>query len=196
MFEISSSPVRAVIVTHAVMSVPALVMKIFEPLITHCPSRSSAVVRVGARVGAGARLGQPERRELLAGRELGQPFLLLLLGAEEEDRHRAERRVRGHRDRDRRVDPRQLLDRDRVGERVGAGAAVLLGDRHAHQPELGELRDELVREAVLAVELLGGRRDPLLGELANGGADELVLGREVEVHAERRVASSTISRTP
>ena len=42
-----------------------------------------------------------------------------------------------------------------------AGAAVLLRDRHAHQPELGQLGDELVREAVLAVELLGDRRDPL-----------------------------------
>jgi hypothetical protein len=46
MFEISSSPVRAVIVTHAVMSVPAFVMNIFEPLITQRPSRNSAVVRV------------------------------------------------------------------------------------------------------------------------------------------------------
>ena len=46
MFEISPSPVRAVIVTQAVMSVPALVMNIFAPSITHCPSRSSAVVVV------------------------------------------------------------------------------------------------------------------------------------------------------
>ena len=45
-FEISSSPVRAVIVTQAVMSVPAFVMKIFEPLTTQEPSRSSARVRV------------------------------------------------------------------------------------------------------------------------------------------------------
>ena len=45
-FEISSGPVRAVIVTQAVMSVPAFVMKIFEPFTTHSPSRSSAVVRV------------------------------------------------------------------------------------------------------------------------------------------------------
>ena len=59
--------------------------------------------------------------------------------------------------------------------RVGAGAAVLLGNRHPHQPELGQLRDELVREAVLAVELLGDRGDPLLRELAHGGADEFVL---------------------
>ncbi len=46
MFEISSSPVRAVIVTQALMSVPAFVMKILEPLTTHSPSRSSARVRV------------------------------------------------------------------------------------------------------------------------------------------------------
>ena len=46
MFEISSSPVRAVSVTPHVMSVPALVMKSFEPFTTHEPSRSSAVVRV------------------------------------------------------------------------------------------------------------------------------------------------------
>jgi hypothetical protein len=46
MLEISPSPVSAVIVTHALMSVPALVMKIFEPLITHRPSRKSARVRV------------------------------------------------------------------------------------------------------------------------------------------------------
>ena len=36
------------IVTQAVMSVPAFVMKIFEPLITHRPSRGSAVVRAAA----------------------------------------------------------------------------------------------------------------------------------------------------
>ena len=35
----------AVIVTQAVMSVPALVMKIFEPSTTHSPSSSRAVVR-------------------------------------------------------------------------------------------------------------------------------------------------------
>ena len=44
--EISPSPVTAVIVTHAVMSVPAFVMNIFAPSITHSPSSSRAVVRV------------------------------------------------------------------------------------------------------------------------------------------------------
>ena len=86
-------------------------------------------------------------------------------------------------DRDRRVDPGQLLDRERVGDGVAAGAAVLLRDRQAHQPELAELGDELVREARLAVELLGHRRHLLPRELAHGVADELLLLREIEVHA-------------
>ena len=46
MFEISFSPVSAVTVTQAVMSVPAFVMNIFEPSTTQLPSRSSARVRV------------------------------------------------------------------------------------------------------------------------------------------------------
>ena len=46
MFEVSEAPVCAVIVTHDVMSVPAFVMKIFEPLTIHLPSRASARVRV------------------------------------------------------------------------------------------------------------------------------------------------------
>ena len=81
-FEISSSPVRAVIVTQAVMSVPALVMKIFEPLTIHSPSRSSAGRARGRRVRARAGLGQPEGRELPARGEVGQPLPLLLLGPE------------------------------------------------------------------------------------------------------------------
>ena len=46
MFEISSSPVRAVIVTMPEISVPAFVMNIFEPSITQSPPSSRAVVRV------------------------------------------------------------------------------------------------------------------------------------------------------
>jgi hypothetical protein len=170
-------------------------MKIFEPLITHCPSRSSAVVRAFAASEPAPGSVRPNAASFLPEVRSGSHCCFC---AVEEDRHRAERGVRRHRDCHRRVDPRQLLDGDRVGERVGSGAAVLLRERHAHQTELGQLRYELVREAVLAVELRGDRSDPLLRELANGRPNELVLGREVEVHSgeERRVASSTIRRTP
>ena len=43
-------------------------------------------------------------------------------------------------------------------------------------------RDELHGEAALAVELLGDRRDALPGERADGVAEQLLLGAEVEIH--------------
>jgi hypothetical protein len=106
--------------------------------------------------------------------------------------------VRCDRDRDRRIDPRQLFDRDRVRDGVCACAAVLLRDGHPHQAELGELGDELVRETVLTIELGRDGRDPRLRELAHGVSDELLLLRQVEVHAAAASlsASSQISRTP
>ena len=87
------------------------------------------VAGVRARLG----LGQPERAERLARAQPRQPLALLLLGAEQVDRLGAERGVRAQRDRHRGVHPRQLLDRERVGERVAAAAAVLLGERDPHQ---------------------------------------------------------------
>ena len=59
-----------------------------------------------------------------------------------------------HRDGDAhaRVGARELLEHEDVREKVRARAAVFLRDADAHEPELGELRDQLVREPM--------RRDP------------------------------------
>src|SRR5262249_35705987 len=134
-FEISSSSVRAVIVTHAVMSVPALVMNIFAPSITQLPSRRTAVValepasdpapgrRGAARPPAGGR-GRNQPGGRFPGGRGGAPPPPLLLGAEQEDRHRPGGGMGGDGDRARRVDAGQLLDGDRVRERVAAAAAV------------------------------------------------------------------------
>ena len=105
--------------------------------------------------------------------------------------------MRRERDRDRGVDARQLLDDDCVRDRVRARAAVLLGDRHPHQPELGELRDEVVGEALLAVELGRDRSDAVARELAHGLANELLLLGEVEVQAAsaRRARRSVARRS-
>ena len=153
----------------------------------------------GAGVRARVRLGEPERGQPAAGGEVREPPFLLLLGAEEVDRHRPERGVGGDGDRDGRVDPRQLLDRDRVGDGVAARAAVALVDRDAHQAEPGHLAHELDGEARLAIELLGDGRDPLARERADGVADQLLLGSEVEVHAGRdgsRAASAVDRPVP
>ena len=172
----------AVIVTQPEMSVPALVMNCLAPSTTHSPSSSLAVVRVLPASEPASGSVRPKAASLRAGGQLRHPLGLLLVRAPEVDRHRAERGVGGHRDRHRGVDPGQLLDRERVGERVGAAAPVLLRERDAHQAELAHLRDELVGKRLGAVELLGDRRHLVAGEVAHGVAQQPLLVGEVEVH--------------
>ena len=171
--------------THRVMSVPAFVMKTLAPFTTQVPSRSVAVVRVAPASEPASGSVSPNAARRSPRASGGIQSLLLLVAAEEVDRHRPERGVRCERDRHRRVDAGELLDRDRVGERVAARASELLGERDSHQPEVGHLRDELVREACLAVDLLGDGCHPVDGEPADRLAEELVLGRKVEIHARR-----------
>ena len=70
---------------------------------------------------------------------------------------------------------RELLDDHRVGRQVEPHAAVLLGDRHAEQPELLHLLDDRLREGVLVVVVLGVGQDLLVGELAHHLGDRLLL---------------------
>lgn len=75
--------------------------------------------------------------------------------------------MRTQRDRHRGVDPGKLLDGDRVGQRISSGASQVLGIRDAHQIELTETLDDLVRKALGAVEMLGDGGDLALGEVAD-----------------------------
>ena len=90
--------------------------------------------------------------------------------------------MHGDRDADTRVAARELLDHEHVGEEVRAGAAVLLRHADAHQPELGELAEDVAREVVLAVPLGCVRLDLGADELARERLDLLLLGGELEVH--------------
>src|SRR5258706_103669 len=72
----------------------------------------------------------------------------LLLGPEGEDRQRCRARVHGDGDTDAGVGARELLQHEDVAEEVGAGAAVFVGDAGPHEPELGELREDLARKVV------------------------------------------------
>ena len=112
-----------------------------------------------ARVAAGARLGQPVRADDLALRHRHEEALLLLVRAGEVERPAAEARVRRDDQPERAPDPADLLDRDGVGERVEAGAALVLGDRDAEPAELADAPDDLGREAPLALVLVDDRRD-------------------------------------
>ena len=130
-----------------------------------------------ARVGAGAGLGQRERADLLAARErrdelaasaprcrtaaIGSVAALVCTAT---------------------VTPipasaREISSSTSMYETKSAPAPPqLLGDADAHEPQLGELGDELVREAVLAVPRGGVRRDLGVGELARDRLDLALLG--------------------
>ena len=142
-------------------------MNCFEPLITHSPPSRRAVVRRRAGIRSRLRLGQPEAGESRAREQVGQQLLLLRVGAEAEDRHRAEAHARLEGDRERLVDPAERLDREAQREVVAALAAELLGERQAEQAELAHLRDDIERQGLGAVGLVGTRRDDLVGEFAD-----------------------------
>src|SRR5581483_8342240 len=114
----------------------------------------------------------------------------LLLRAEGEDRQRGSARVHGDGDADASVGPRQLLEPEDVGEEVGPGATVLLGHTGAHQPELAQLREQVAREAVLAVPRSRVGRDLRLGDLPRHDLDLPLLGAESEVHRRSVYAGS------
>ena len=78
------------------------------------------------------------------------------------------------------------------GERVPASAAVLLGERDAHEPELAELADDLVGEALLAVELLRDGRDLVAGEVPDQLLDRPVVVGQLEVHAAHNTDARSI----
>ena len=125
---------------------------------------------------------------------LREVLLLDGLAAERQDVPRAEPVVRGHGERERAVDPRDLLDADRVARHVHAGAAVLLGDADPEETELRELRHDLLREALFLVPLLGVREDLRAREIADGLAEELVVLGQGEVHDHDHLGGPTPRR--
>ena len=131
-------------------------------------------------VGAGAGLGDPQRADLLARDPGHQPALLLLLGAEVEDRRHRDRGVgvEPGRDAARAARARQLLDPDRVVEVGPALAAVALGELEAEEAELGAAAVELAREFARRLPLVDVRRDLLADEAPDRLAQLLVLGVE------------------
>ena len=115
-------------------------------------------------VAAHARLGEPERRELLASRLRRKVALLLLLGSPLEQRQRVQAGMHREDDAERGVGALHLLAQQREGDVVHAGPAVSLGDRQAQQALGAHL---LVERAVVGrrlVELADARQDLALGE--------------------------------
>jgi hypothetical protein len=136
----------------------------------------------GGRVAAGLRLRQPERpRGPLARRDRRQEPAPLRLRAEAGDG--LAHHVRHRRDHGRgAVGGGELHEREGVGHRARAGAAVRLGHVHGEQPQLAEAVHELAREAGAPVVLGGDRRDPFAREATGGVLDRLLELARLECH--------------
>ena len=154
---LSVVPVRAV--TMYVPAWPALVMNRLEPSMTQQSPSRRAVVRVppASEPAPGSVSPYAPRTVPLAIGTRKRCFCSG--GAGEVERPAAERGVRRDDEPERAPDPADLLDRDRVGERVEPRAALVLGDRDAEPAELADAPHDVDREAPLALVLVDDGRD-------------------------------------
>ena len=138
--------------------------------------------RVAARLGLGQRVGEHR----LAAGDRRQVALEQVLRGRQQQRHGAEL-VDGRDQRGRRAGPRDLLDHDAGGQRVGAGAAVLLGDVHRVEVGLAQRVVGLLRELALLVDLGGVRGDLVVADGSDRLAQHLVLvGQPEQVEVAHR----------
>ncbi len=123
------------------------------------------------------RLGKAESGHVLALRGGRQEGALLFLTAEEHNWCAAETHVRRVGQCRRAASARDLLDRDGGADAVAAGAAVLFGERDAHQAQLTHLAERLGGELSGLIHKACARGDLLLGELAHRLADHALFFR-------------------
>ena len=139
-----------------------------------------------AGIGAGVGLGEAEGANFFTSGQGHQIFLLLLLGAEGEDRPGAKGHVGGQNHARAAVYPGQLLHGDGVANGIQPRAAVLLGVGDTHQAQLPQFFYGFGRKLIGLIQGEGDGLDLLFGEGADLGAQLFMrLGR-----LEQHVASS------
>src|SRR5213082_2990932 len=126
-------------------------------------------------------LGEPEAADHFARRHRGQPAPLLLIRSEGEDRIHDEGALHRREGADTRIAALELLHDQPVRHVVEPGAAVLLRQIGAEQPELGHLGDQLPGKATVHVMLADDRHESLVDPGAYGVADGALLFGEQAV---------------
>ena len=111
---------------------------------------------------------------VLAGREVRDPALLLLVGPGEEDRQGAEA-LHGEDEARRRADAADLLDREAGGQEVAAEPAEPLREVEREEVVRRQQLLDVPGELGRPVDLRRARGDLLVGELAHGVAQEPLL---------------------
>ncbi len=136
----------------------------------------------GAGVTSGVGLSETEGAERSAGDEVGQPSLLLIVGAEAEDRVGTETDTGGQGDAHRLVDSADLFDRDAERGEVAVTPAPLGGEDQAEQAEVAHRLHRFEGKHVILVPLGGVRGDLALCEISYDLAEGFVFRRQVEIH--------------
>ena len=157
----------------------------------HVPFRAGEAPAVAVGLGAelyalgpepSARFQPGDRHDHLTRRDRRQPFVALRVGARPQDDTGAHHRA--HEVRRRRQRPPQLGVDDHRVEHGHPAPAVVLGQRHPEQTELGELLPELVR-VTDGIVLHGPHHvEARVARTHTGNrfSEHLLLGGEVEIH--------------
>ena len=173
--------------TVATSAMLPLVIHILLPVSSQ--SSPSRTARVGMPAGFEPKSGSvsPKQPIAVAGRQPGQPFLLLLLGAVAPDREHGQRALHRHEAAQAAVAGLQFQTGQPVADRVGACAAVA-GQVHAEQAELAEFRREFLGRHLVLEPLRDVRADVVGHEVTDGALDEpfLVGEQRVERRSGRR----------
>ena len=141
-------------------------------------------------IGAGVRLGEAEGAQHLAARQRFQPLLLLLRRAVGQQRRAVGRVVDAHHRREPAVGRRDLLQRQHVGDHVGAGAAPFGRHAHAHEAQPAHLGQQRARDLARRLPGADMGQHLLLREGAGGVADQDLFFR-----AESSLAASSRPRS-
>src|SRR5438270_3637480 len=131
---------------------------------------------------SGLRLGQRKGGQRLPGGERRQPATLLLLAPEVQDRLGPNRAMNVENAGGTGSEAGDLLDEDRKGDVVQAGAAIRFGYQHPHQAQLGGFVDEIPWELVVMIDGLRAGLDLAQGKVMDELADVFLLGAEREIH--------------
>ena len=138
-------------------------------------------------IGAGIRLGQAEAADPLAGGELGQVFLALVLVAIGIDRihhqrrlHRVHRAIAG-------IDALDLARHEAIGDVARIGAAIFFRQRDTDQAEFAHLVEDLAVGLLFEIGLDDARLQLVLRIGARGVADHALVFGELLVEQERIV---------
>jgi hypothetical protein len=135
-----------------------------------------------ARITAGRSLGESPGSKRFATSKRREISSLLFVGAEHRDMRGAQPVVRRHGERDRWIDPRELLDTDAVVDRGHRRSAELLRKLNSHQAEFGKLREQGAREFLRLVPFANVRPQLGLRELAYAAPQQFLIGTEFEIH--------------